>query len=92
METIKVMPWGDDQGEFVLINKEDFDASVHKRYDEGAKKAATQPKAPSVEDLKAALAAKGVEVPEGAKKADLQALLDKANAEGAGASGAENQG
>lgn len=39
---------------------------------EGAKKAAT------VAELREALAAKGVEVPEGAKKADLQALLDGA--------------
>lgn len=36
---------------------------------EGAKKA-------TVAELRAALEAKGVEVPEGAKKADLQALLD----------------
>ena len=39
---------------------------------EGAKKVAT------VAELREALAAKGVEVPEGAKKADLQALLDGA--------------
>ena len=36
---------------------------------EGAKKA-------TVAELRAALEAKGVEVPEGAKKADLQALLE----------------
>jgi len=36
---------------------------------DGAKKA-------TVAELRAALEAKGVEVPEGAKKADLQALLD----------------
>lgn len=85
MNTIKVMPWGEGQGDFVLINEDDFDADVHKRYEEGAKKAGSQPKAPTVEDLKAALAAKGIEIPEGAKKADLQALLDKADADGAGA-------
>lgn len=90
MKTIKVMPWGEDQGDFVLINEEDFDASVHKRYDEGAKKAVAQPKAPSVDELRAALTAKGIDIPEGAKKADLQALLDKANAEGT--SDSENQG
>lgn len=27
--TIKVKPWGDDQGDFVLINEGDFDAAVH---------------------------------------------------------------
>ncbi len=90
MKTIKVMPWGDDQGDFVLINEDDFDASVHKAYDEGAKKAPSQPKAPSVDELRAALTAKGIEIPEGAKKADLQALLDKANAEAE--SNADNQG
>lgn len=36
---------------------------------EGAKKA-------SVAELREALNAKGIEIPEGAKKADLQALLD----------------
>ncbi|MGE8367005.1 HeH/LEM domain-containing protein [Cupriavidus sp.] len=40
---------------------------------EGAKKAAT------VDELRKALTEKGVEIPEGAKKADLQALLDAAN-------------
>jgi len=38
---------------------------------EGAKKA-------TVAELREALAAKGIEIPEGAKKADLQALLDAA--------------
>ncbi|MDM0024084.1 HeH/LEM domain-containing protein [Variovorax saccharolyticus] len=33
-----------------------------------------------VEDLKAALEAKGISIPEGAKKADLAALLDSAPA------------
>lgn len=75
METIKVKPWGKDQGDFVVINKADFDPEVHKLLEsepEGAKKAAT------VAELREALTAKGVEVPEGAKKADLQALLDAA--------------
>lgn len=38
---------------------------------EGAKKA-------TVAELRAALEAKGIEVPDGAKKAELQALLDSA--------------
>lgn len=38
---------------------------------EGAKKA-------TVAELREALTAKGIEIPEGAKKADLQALLDAA--------------
>ncbi len=74
METIKVKPWGKDQGDFVVINKEDFDPEVHELLDgepDGAKKA-------TVAELRSALEAKGVEVPDGAKKADLQALLDAA--------------
>lgn len=73
METIKVKPWGKGQGEFVIINKEDFDADKHEPMDqeEGAKKA-------SVAELRDALTAKGIEIPEGAKKAELQALLDAA--------------
>ena len=29
VETIKVKPWGKDQGEFVVINAADFDPKVH---------------------------------------------------------------
>jgi hypothetical protein len=32
METIKVKPWSKDQGDYVLINAEDFDESKHERY------------------------------------------------------------
>lgn len=31
--TIKVKPWGADQGEFVLINEADFDPAVHQRFE-----------------------------------------------------------
>lgn len=79
MKTIQVMPWGEDQGDFVVINEEDFDPSVHKRYEEGAKKAAATPKGPTIDEMRAALTEKGIEIPEGAKKADLQALLDASN-------------
>lgn len=43
---------------------------------EGAKKAAPL----KVEEIRAALAEKGIAIPEGAKKAELQALLDAATA------------
>lgn len=36
IETIKVKPWGEGQGEFVIINADDFDPSVHKPYDPAA--------------------------------------------------------
>jgi hypothetical protein len=32
MELIKVMSWGKDQGEYVLIEASDFDESIHKKY------------------------------------------------------------
>lgn len=36
METIKVKPWGKDQGDFVVINAADFDPEVHAKYEEVA--------------------------------------------------------
>lgn len=38
LETIKVMSWGEDQGDFVIINKDDFDESKHKPYKEPKEK------------------------------------------------------
>ncbi|MBW9334582.1 hypothetical protein FEE59_13790 [Herbaspirillum sp. RU 5E] len=73
VETVKVKPWSQDQGDFVLINKDDFNPEVHELLDApagGSTKA----------DLQAQLTAKGVDFPSNATKADLQALLDKANA------------
>lgn len=32
-ETIKVKPWGKDQGAFVEINTEDFDPKLHSPFD-----------------------------------------------------------
>lgn len=48
-ETIKVMPWGTDQGEFVEINASDFDAAVHTKYDPDAQPA-PKPRAKKVAD------------------------------------------
>jgi predicted transcriptional regulator len=33
-ETVKVKPWGKDQGDHVLINADDFDPKVHTLIDE----------------------------------------------------------
>ena len=77
MKTIKVKPWGEGQGDFVVINEEDFDPEAHELY--GVE---TDPIAKmKVDELKAALADKGIEIPEGAKKPDLVELLRKASAE-----------
>lgn len=74
-KTIKVKPWGEGQGDFVLINEEDFNPEFHALLD------AAEPvkaKAPSIEELRAALTEKGIEFPADAKKAELKALLDAA--------------
>lgn len=34
IETIKVKPWGDGQGDFVVINKDDFDPDLHEALDD----------------------------------------------------------
>lgn len=40
-ETVKVMPWDESQGDFVEIDKTDFDEKKHTLYDETKK---TEPK------------------------------------------------
>lgn len=42
MTTIKVKPWGKDQGEFVLIEESDFDKAVHEVYAEQKQRKAKQ--------------------------------------------------
>lgn len=37
MQTMKVKPWSEEQGDFVLINADDFDPSKHERLDGEAK-------------------------------------------------------
>ncbi len=70
------------QGPFVLIYKDEFDPEKgHELYDENvpAQGAEGEPeggKKASVAELRAALAERGIDIPDGAKKADLQALLD----------------
>lgn len=72
-EVIKVKTWGKDQGEYVLINAEDFDPAVHALLDASEP---TKPKAPSIEELRDSLTEKGIKFPADAKKAELKALLD----------------
>lgn len=77
-ETVKVKtPVSDDNPSgYIVINKSDVTDS-HELFDaddpEGAKKAS---EGLTVTEIKEALTAKGIAIPEGAKKADLQALLD----------------
>lgn len=75
MKTIKVKPWGEGQGDHVLINEEDFNPEFHALLDAAEP---AKPKAPSIEELRVALTEKGIEFSADAKKADLKALLDAA--------------
>ena len=77
LKTIKVKPWGDGQGYFVVINESDFDAEQHENFDapEGDDKAAAPVTAAM---LREALDARGVHYKPAASKAQLQALLDEA--------------
>ncbi|EON13148.1 HeH/LEM domain-containing protein [Pandoraea sp. SD6-2] len=80
LETVKVVsPVSDDNPlGYIVINKTDL-TDEHELFDEDGAKKEPAAKALTVEQLKAALADKGIAIPDGAKKADLQALLDKAN-------------
>lgn len=75
MKLIKVKPWGEGQGDFVHINEEDFNSDFHELLDEAEKVS----KAPGIDDIRAALTAKGVQFDAKAKKPDLQKLLDEVN-------------
>ena len=68
-----VWPANAEYGGFVEINESDFDHEKHEIFKEEQKE-----KALTVEELKNALAEKGIAIPEGAKKAELKALLESA--------------
>ena len=38
METIKVKPWGEGQGDYVVINAEDFDQEQHEKLEDEPKR------------------------------------------------------
>jgi hypothetical protein len=81
-ETVKVVsPVSDDNPHgYIIINKSDL-TQDHELFDESAKKVEKSPKPLSVDELRAALTEKGIDIPEGSKKADLQALLATASEE-----------
>ena len=89
METIKVKPWGEDQGEFVLINAGDFDDAVHVRFgDEGGESGEA---GLSASQLKDELKKRNIEFKGNASRAVLQGLYDAAvAAEGNGSEGGES--
>jgi len=61
---------------FHIIDKARFDPKVHELYEEP--KAKKPSDGLNVEQLKEALTAKGITIPDGAKKPELAALLDAA--------------
>jgi hypothetical protein len=77
-ELLKVKPWGEGQGDYVLIEAGDFDTDFHELLDA----APAAPKKLGIAELRDTLKAKGIDFPDDAKKADLQALLDAAPAAG----------
>jgi hypothetical protein len=85
MGTIQVKPWGEDQGEYVLINEEDFVEGEHELFapkkltakEQKALDAANEA-AGKLDATKAALTEKGITFDENADQAALQALLDAA--------------
>lgn len=86
MNTIQVKPWGEGQGDYVLINEEDFVEGAYELYapkkltakEQKALDAATAEAAAKLEATKAALTEKGIAFDEAADQAALQALLDAA--------------
>lgn len=77
MKVIKVQPWGEGQGEFVLINEDEFDANVHKLLEE-VPAVAKASKGLNVDEIKGKLTQKGIAFAETAKKPELAKLLDEA--------------
>ena len=70
IETVNIK--ADNDAGFRVINKDDFDETQDALFDDGAK-------VQTVAEIRDALTAKGIEIPEGAKKADLLALLSGSN-------------
>jgi hypothetical protein len=74
METVKVKPWGKDQGDFVTIDKDAFVEGQHELYVEGE---SGDDGGMTVKEIKAKLDELKVEYPSSANKAELLALLPK---------------
>ena len=73
LETVKIKAKDPEQGDFVVINKADFDPAIHELLD-----APDTDKAMTKAELQAALDEKGIDYKPAQNKAELQALLDAA--------------
>lgn len=86
MGTVQVKPWGEGQGDYVLINEEDFVEGEHELYapkkltakEQKALDAAIAEAAAKLEATKVALTERGITFEDGATQEELQALLDAA--------------
>jgi hypothetical protein len=78
-KTLMVEPWGEGQGDFVLIDADSFDENFHTLFDDGTAQAT--PKEGTAAFIKAQLDLRGIAYKAGASKADLQALIDQADAD-----------
>lgn len=79
MKTIKVKSWDESQGPFVLVNECDYDENTHELFSEDGNQNTNEavPKPidkMTVKELEEYLTANDIEIPEGAKKADLVKL------------------
>lgn len=68
IETVKIVKDNGRTG-YAIINKADFDPAIHELFGEGGERELTVP------ELKARLKALDIEIPAGAKKAELAELL-----------------
>lgn len=75
MKLLKVKPWGEDQGDHVLINEEDFNPEVHELFDSTPVGDLRLDELP-VADLKAMATAKGLTFPGNVSKAKLIELIN----------------
>lgn len=74
MPVIQVQPWGEDQGDFVLIEKSDFNPEFHKLLDESSD---SDGKAKlTAAELKAKLTELNIDFKGNASRDSLQELLD----------------
>lgn len=74
MPVIQVQPWGEGQGDFVLIEESDFNPEFHKLLDDSSD---SDGKAKlTAAEIKAKLTALNIEFKGNASSESLQALLD----------------
>lgn len=80
-KTVRIQPTHESQGAFVEINEADFDAKVHKLYEDERDHFDHEDGGLTKPEIHADLEAMGVEFDPRAKKADLLALRNAARAE-----------